>query len=220
VIALDEVDALKDRDLGDLLHVLSGFPATSVICVAPTRQPLLRLPEPVRSRLSPRQVLFPRYRPEEMRVILEDVTARAVRKRKPEVLDKIIDHCFGDARRSIALLRHAVQRAEEEGAAVVDPRHLVLSNFDYYDPGVEDQLDLLSTHHRLLYDLVGLKGPIASTELELLYRDACERKALAPVSTRTVKNYLDALCARRILVREHGAGSPGWIYRVAKPRKR
>lgn len=72
----------------------------------------------MRSRLAPRQILFPRYLPDELLAILNVTVQRAFRGGSwtREILDKIVEHAYGDARRMMALLRHAVQRAEEVGA--------------------------------------------------------------------------------------------------------
>lgn len=127
VIALDEIDVLPHRDIVDLLHHLTAFPMASLICVASSRETLLRLPEAVVSRLAPRQVLFPRYRPEEMYGIVKAAARRALAPRSwsEESLQKIVEHAYGDARRALALLRHAVQRADDAGATVLGPEHLV-----------------------------------------------------------------------------------------------
>ena len=218
VIVFDEVDTLHQKDLTDLLHHLCSFPKLSLINIASSRQPLLKLPETVKSRLTPRQILFPRYQPEEMMVILKHAAMQGLKSGAwtPEVLQKITDHSYGDARRAIALLRHGVQRAEEEGASQLTSEHLKVSSFDQLQPLIEDQLDSMTTHHRLLYELASSKGPIPGTGLEEGYRKACEHQGVPALSSRSVKNYLDTLCQQRLLSREHGPETPGWIYRVVE----
>ena len=217
VIALDEIDVLKEKDVTDLLHHLSSLPHASLICIASSRKSLLQLPEAVKSRLAPRQILFPRYKPEEMLVILEHAVVRSLKKGAwaPEALQKIVDHSYGDARRAIALLRHGVQRAEEAGSSSLQADHLKVSNISHFNPWVEDQLDCLSCHHRMLYEQVCSQGPVPGTKLEDAYRTVCERQEIPALSSRSVKNYLDTLCQQKILQREHGPGTPGWIYQVA-----
>jgi archaeal cell division control protein 6 len=220
VLVLDEVDVLKETEVSNLLHHLCEFPGVSVICVASSRQPLLKLPEAVRSRLAPRQVLFPRYRPEETMVILEHAAEQGLKKGAwaPEALQKIADHSYGDARRAFALLRHGVQRAEEVGSPRLQVEHLKVSNINHFNPWVEDQLDCLSFHHRMLYELVCSQGPVPGTQLEDAYRNVCDRQGVPALSSRSIKNYLDTLCLQKILRREHGPGTPGWIYRVTERR--
>ena len=217
VIALDEIDVLKEQDVSDLLHHLCSFPQTSVIGIAPTRRPLLKLPEAVRSRLAPRQVLFPRYSPEEMKEILSNAMGMALKPKSwtEEALQKIMEYSFGDARRALTLLRHSVHRAEDAGEKVLQARNLEIQNFNHFSPHLEDKLASLSSHHRMLHDLACSKGPIPGTELENAYQELCKKRELKPVASRTISKYLEDLCRRRILGREHGRGTSGWIYRAA-----
>lgn len=216
VIALDEVDVLPPKDRHDLLYHLTALPRASVLCVCPSRLTLLRLPDAVKSRLAPRQVLFPRYTNEELSAILRHIASHAL---VPGALDKntlklIVNHSYGDARRASALLRHAVQRADEAGAPRLLPGHLKLQNFEHFNAEVEDELNTLTAHHRMFYDLVARRGPVAGGRLEEWYRRACRRQKLEQVSPRTVTKYLGMLCDRRILCRDRGPGTPGWIYSV------
>ena len=218
VIALDEIDVLREKDATDLLHHLSGLPQVSLICIASSRQPLLKLSDAVKSRLAPRQILFPRYLPEETLEILQDVIHRALKEGvcEPEALRKIVDHSYGDARRAIALLRHGVQRVEEEGAPLLKPDHLKVSNIDHFSLRAEDQLNLLSSHHRILYELVCANQPVPSTKLDADYRNTCEARGTPAVSPRTVTKYLDVLTRLKVLHRERGPGTAGWIYSLPK----
>lgn len=220
VLVLDEIDVLPDRDAADLLHPLSSLDKTGLVCIASSRQPLLSMPESIRSRLAPRQILFPRYQPDELRRILAITAQASLRPGSwtEEALQKIVDHSYGDARRMLALLRHAVQRADEAGDDTLRPEHLKPSNFEHSDPSVEEQLAQLSSHHRVLHDVVRTHGATASSLLERLYREACHRKGLEPVSSRTFVKYVAMLCRRRILERERGARTSGWIYRLARLR--
>ena len=170
VIVLDEVDVLELADLTDLLHQLCGLPKASVICIAASRQLLLKLPDAVKSRFAPRQVLFPRYVPEELVGILQPTVEKALEPGAwtKETIHRIADLAYGDARRALALLRHAIQRAEEAGASSIGPEHLHVANFEHYDPDIEDLLGSLSTHYRLLHDLVARSGPIPPKLLDEL----------------------------------------------------
>ena len=217
-VALDEIDVLPEQDVTDLIHHLTALSRTSLTCISSSRQALLKLPEAVRSRLAPRQILFPRYSPEETLGILVATAERALSGNAwtKEALQKIVDHSYGDARRSLALLRHAVQRAEEAGASVIQPEHLIPANFQHFHPDVEDQLALLSSHHQLLYELVRSLELVSGIGVDREYRQACEHKSKDPVSPRSVHKYLTQLCQLRILTRERGARTLGWIYRVAK----
>lgn len=218
VVTLDDIDVLPAPELADLVHHLASLPRTSLVCISASRRPLLRLEGHARSRLAPRQILFPRYQPGEIHKILEAKAQRALAEGAwtAEVLHEIGDHAYGDARRAIALLRHMVQRAEEAGATAIGPEHLVRENFDHFTHEIEDQLAALGSHHQLLYDLAQAKGPLPGPVLEEAYESACERRSQQPVSSRTLNKYLAQLCTQGILTRERGAGTSGWIYGVRK----
>jgi len=220
IIALDEIDVLPTADVADLIHHLCSFPNTSLICIAATRQVLLKLPEHVSSRLAPRQVLFPRYRPDELAQILAHVAERGLRSNTchQEFLQRIADASFGDARRAITLLRHTVQRAEEAGAARLGPEHLQLAEVNDGETCRREILDMLSSHHRLLHRIVSTGEPIACSKLEAAYLKACRSRNFEPVSPRTLSNYLGMLCRRGLFDRERGAGTAGWIYRLSGAR--
>ncbi len=220
LVILDEIDLLPAKDVAELIHHICSLPRTSLVCIAASRQPLLALPEAARSRMSPRQILFPRFQPEELASIITRALQKALTPNawQPGVVRPIADAAYGDARRAFALLRHAVLRADEAGAPIVTQEHLVLSNFDHFHAREDELLASLSEHHRLLYDLVSVRGPVPAAALERAYRKACRRRELEPVATRTLNKYLAALCGRHLLEREHGPGTGGWVYRPGSNR--
>lgn len=79
VVILDEVDTLSPKDAAEVLHHLTAFPAVSLVCIGADRSTLLRLPESVVSRLVPRQVLFPRYQPDECHALLSLAVSRGLK---------------------------------------------------------------------------------------------------------------------------------------------
>lgn len=154
VIGLDEVDTLPKEDRADLLGHLCEFPKVSVVCVGPTRLALLELPEAVSSRLAPRQILFPRYQPEEVAALLRKTLAAALRPgaRQEGALEKLVEYSYGDARRALALPRHAVHRAEAAGSQLLKAEHLLSANFSHYDPQEEEKLSVLGANYRVLVE--------------------------------------------------------------------
>ena len=215
VLVLDEIDTLSPKDAGEVLHHLTGLPAVSLVCVGADRAALLHLPESIISRLVPRQVLFPRYQPGEVRALLSLATTRGLRAGacNPAVLETIVLHAYGDARRALAILRHGVARAEQDGASQVEPSHLVLTNFSS-DHADLDERSQLSSHHRLLVEAVRQRQPVSGAALETAYQETCAREQREPVAHRTVTEYLTVLCRLGLLAREHGPGTAGWIYRI------
>ena len=109
-----------------------------------------------------------------------------------------------------------VQRAEESGAGALKPEHLVPANFSHFHPRQDEKLSLLGTHHRLLHEIVSVTQPVASSELEERYLAACERRTLTPAAGRTLTKYLTELTGRKLLQRERGPGTSGWIYQLPK----
>lgn len=218
LVILDEIDLLPAKDVADLVHHLCALPKTSLVCITASRQSLLDLPEATRSRMAPRQILFPRFRPEELAGIITRALERSLKPNawQPQVVRPIADAAYGDARRAFALLRHAVLRADEAGAPIVTQEHLILSNFDNFHAREDELLASLSEHHCLLYDLVSVRGPIPAAALERAYREACGRQDLEPVATRTLNKYLIALCTRGLLERTRGAGTGGWVYQLRR----
>jgi len=220
VIALDEIDILSDKDASELLHHLSSLSKVSVLCIAPSGQLFDRLPENVKSRLAPRKIIFPKYETTEIVKIVESTVSRCLRQNSwtDDVLHEIAKASNGDARKSIALLKHAVLRAVEDNCLILQSGHLETDQSHDSEDQVKEFLHVLSSHHKILYELAHSQSSIHSTKLEYKYRKICEFQGIAPVSSRTVNKYLNSLCQRKILKREHGAGTPGWIYRVPGSR--
>ena len=101
-----------------------------------------------------------------------------------------------------------------DGASRLKPEHLRVENFNHFNPRVEDVLDTLPMHHRLLHDLVATRGPVSESALADAYQASCSQQRLEPVAPRTLAKYLGELVQRQIIARERGAGTPGWIYRI------
>lgn len=215
VVILDELDTLSIKDASEVLHHLTALPGVSLVCIGADRSALQRLPESIASRLVPRQVLFPRYQPDECHALLSLAATQGLKPGActPAVLETIVSHAYGDARRALAILQHGVARAEQDRVDRVEPRHLLLSNFSvaHLTP---DERPELSLHHHLLLDLVRQRQPVSGSALEAAYQEACVMEQREPVAHRTVTEYLALLCRLRHLTREHGPGTSGWIYRV------
>jgi Cdc6-like AAA superfamily ATPase len=214
VIAIDDADVLPNKDLADLIYQLTSPPQVSLLCVAASRKALLSLPQEVLSRFSPRQVIFPRFSPEEIGSMVHDIVERALIAESctSDVAALIAEQAYGDARRAMALLRHAVQRAEEEGAQQIGARHLRPPNLMHFSPQAEDVLASLSSHHRVLHDIVASRTRISAVDIEAAYSVHCSTQGIPSVASRTVAKYLAELCSQRVLDREHGSGSAGWVY--------
>lgn len=113
-----------------------------------------------------------------------------------------------------SILRHGVERAREADSPTLDPSLLLLSNFSHDHLRNEERLSRLSTHERILLDLVARHEPVEAAVLGERYRDALAERSLPAFAHRTLGDYLRGLCERGYPAREHGPGTPGWIYRV------
>jgi Cdc6-like AAA superfamily ATPase len=117
----------------------------------------------------------------------------------------------GDARLAIALLRRAAERAETEGRERFSPG-LVEAVSDSATTEVHDRnVELLSTHQRLLYEVVSEAGEIAASDLHREY----EEQASSPKSRSTRRRYLDSL-ERYGLIEQEGSTRDS-SYAAVKP---
>ena len=97
----------------------------------------------------------------------------------------------------------------------MDSSHVVAANFEHFDVRVEEELRCLSVYHQLLYDIVVARGPIGSGVLLEAFAESCRRERVRPIAGRTINKYLNSMLLKRILYRDRGAGTTGWVYRVA-----
>jgi cell division control protein 6 len=190
LVVLDEVDQLEDRTLLASLYKLR--PVTMVlVCIDP--DPLLADAHPgVQSRLrTATTVTLDRYTPSELADILLD---RAAVGLQPDALSRATAEeigavAGGDAHYALAVLRRAADRAASMNAAAISP--------DIVEQVAEDAcrdvrgrvVDQLSTHHRVLYEVVREEGSVAASRLHNLY----EERVSAPRSRSSRRRYLAAL---------------------------
>ncbi|WP_049984842.1 orc1/cdc6 family replication initiation protein [Halobellus rufus] len=123
----------------------------------------------------------------------------------PDAVDErtlatIADLAAGDARLAIALLRRAAKEAEAEGQDYLSPG-LVAAVSDSATAEVHERnIALLSTHQRLLYEIIAKAGTVGAKELRLTY----EAEASRPESPATRRRYLDSL-ERYGLIKQRGS---------------
>lgn len=218
VIALDEIDVLPDRDASDLLHHLTSIQNIVLICISTSTQLLKRLPENDQSRFSPRYVFFSKYNNHEIMEIIKSVAKKCLRQGvwSNNLIENIAKKSKGDARRGIALLKHSVLRAIENKSDMIRLEHLEKDVFNEQESRINKYINKLNSHQKTLFKIVQTKTSIHSNHLEEIYRKTCNQKGLKPISSRTINKYLNTLCQHKFLCREHGAGTPGWIYSVLK----
>ena len=212
VFILDEVDVLDDY--GSLLSLYDQPNVTLVMICFDEDAFLSDVDMRVQSRVrAATSVRLKKYHDEE---IVDIVKGRSEAGLAAGVLDEgtcgtIADLAAGDARMAIALLRWAAERAEEEGLDHLSPG-LVEAVSDSATTEVHDRnVELLSTHQRLLYEIVSEAGEIGASELHREY----EEQALSPKSRSTRRRYLDSL-ERYGLIEQEGSTRDS-RYEAAKP---
>lgn len=192
VVALDEVDVLDDATL---LTALYELPRTSMALITVDDDAFFaEVDQRVRSRLGGAvRVHLDAYGHDELVDILSaraDVGLEAGRV-DAAALDRIADLAAGDARLAIAVLRRAAREARSAGRDAIDAA-LVETVRDRAQADVhERQVATLSTHQRLLYDVIVEAGDdgISAARLHEIY----EQRAQSPKSKRTRRTYLTGL---------------------------
>jgi Cdc6-like AAA superfamily ATPase len=208
VIILDEVDSLADPSLLVSLHELPSV-TMLLVCVDETD-----LRADVDSRVDDRlraaaSIQLDAYSTSELVDILE---ARAdhglAQTLGRETAERIAVHAGGSARRAIAILRQAALDA--------DARQTGLSPGLVDDAVTDAEVDVrertkaqLSSHHRLLLDIVEQHEELAASDLHERY----EARASTPKSKATRRRYLTAL--RRYDLVEAEGSTRDRTYRLA-----
>lgn len=194
VVVLDEVDQLQDHDL---LYDLYRTVGVSMILIANSEEELFaRLDNRLVSRLqASTRIRFEKYE-------LDDRVRWGLDVEVPrDRLAAIADAAAGDARVAIGILRSAARQAEGaevDGIGMETVRTAIpAGRTEVRRRNVEQ----LTPHQRVLYDIVHDHGTVTPGELYEEYRERVEE----PRSDRTVRNHLSKL-AHYNLVEKHGDG--------------
>lgn len=203
IIALDEVDRLRKKDLNDILYLLKGMGKVGVICISNTREYVLDLDPRINSRLSLNSIKFPPYSDEELMIILKQriVDCRALypRSYSKEVLEEIIALADGDARIAIQTLKNAAYLAEKRNGRKISLEDVRSARGEMEEIKRKYVLEKLGKHYKLIYDIIKQNQGITSSRLVSKYRDECIRLGLEPRSSRTLSNYLERLIALKYI---------------------
>lgn len=201
VVTLDEVDQLEDKGL---LYELNQMPGFSLILIANDREEFLaKVDERLASRLrSAEQIRFQRYTTEELIDILSERAKRALIPHAigDAELETIADDASGDARVAITTLKLAAKHAERENAERITADHVESAFPNARREIRQKNLDSLTDHQRVVYDIIDEYDEIAPGDLYSEYRTRIED----PKSDRTVRNYLQKM-QRYNLVKADGS---------------
>ncbi|WP_436909017.1 Cdc6/Cdc18 family protein [Halosimplex marinum] len=199
VVILDEADQLENPDV---LYDLHSLPQFGLICIANSEEDLIaRVDDRLVSRLrSSEHVRMDKYHVDQLQDIL---AARVRRGLDPDAitdaqLRRIADAAAGDARLAIGILRTAASAADRRGADRITDEMLLDAASDARDSIRQTNLDSLTPHQRVVYDIVREHGPLGPGEIHEYYTDEVED----PRTKRTVRNYLSKMTQYNLLTAE------------------
>lgn len=189
VVVLDEVDQLQDTSV--LYDLYSTRDCTMVLIANRQAAVFDDLDDRLGSRLhSARRVRFGRYSLDELVAILEarvkwGLTSAVGRTH----LEHIADAAAGDARIAIGILRNAARDAERAGH-----EELTAGLVEGAIPEARQQvrrtnLETLTEHQRVLYDVIDEYGEVDPGELYGQYQE----RVSDPKTKRTVRNHLQKM---------------------------
>jgi len=197
VIALDEIDKLKPYELNDAIYIFKSLGKVGIVGISNTRKVFLTLDARNISRSTFQTIPFPPYSDEEIRTILKhrivDCKALYPDTWSYAILGAIADLANGDARIAVQTLRMTASLAEKLNRAKIA--------LDDVSKGFEDmeaikkkyELEALSEHHRVLFDVIKSNPGISSSQLVERYTLEAEQRGLKPKSVRTLTNYMNEL---------------------------
>lgn len=202
VAVLDEADVLEDKQI---IQALYSIPSVTTALISVNYDDLLincdnRIQKRIRTF---GHVEFSSYGDAQLADILAkraDV-GLVLGSISDDAIWYIADQAAGDARLAIAILRRAAKqcsdlRRDVITSAVVD---------DVEEPARNEiatrYVEKLSTHQRILYELIRQEGPIQAGELYDAYRE----RATDPKADRTLRSYLNSM-QREGLVEKQGGG--------------
>jgi orc1/cdc6 family replication initiation protein len=199
VVILDEVDQLEDPSV---IYDLHSLPQFAIICIANKEEELFsRVDDRLVSRLrSSEHVRMDKYHDEQLYDIL---SARAKWGLDEDVITddqlyRIADAAAGDARLGIGILRTAANRADRENRERITDDILRDAADDARAQIKQKNLDSLTPHQQVVYDIVRDHGPIGPSEIHDCYTEEVED----PRTKRTVRTYLSKMTQYNLLEAE------------------
>ncbi|NOR85761.1 AAA family ATPase [archaeon] len=193
ILALDEVDRIQDYDiLYDFTR--SGY---GLVLISNDEFALIDVDQRIKSSLSLETVEFKGYTVNEMFDILKDRCDHAFMV--GAITDPLIKiaalNADGDARVGIEILRKAALFAEDESKKIIDKEHIIKAKKDALHLKTSQILGTLTKEHKILYNLIGKKENITSTDLFAEYKTI----TTTPISERTYRKYMTQLVTLRLV---------------------
>lgn len=195
IIVLDEIDHVKGNDLDSIIYNLCNIGNIGLICISNSNEALCTIDDRIKSRLSSKQIEFEPYTGMELVNILNQRVQFALRPGacSESVLKIIAHYAEGDARAAIQVLKNASYFAEKDMRKRVELKDIKNGYSSTKNLEKTRFLDKLSSHHRLLYELVKRKKEVNSGELWKIYLSECKKLNKQPIAVRTYSEYMNKL---------------------------
>jgi len=195
IIALDEIDKPKREERDSILYNLCNVGNVGLVCVSNSRSILYSMDERIKSRLNAKQIEFRPYAQDDLFCILKQRAelALAPGSWNEATLRKVAELAEGDARVAIQTLKKAAYDAEKDACKTINENHI--KNGFTSAKGIKKTylLDKLTSHHRILYEIVRERKEINSGELWEAYLSRCRAENKPPIALRTFSEYMNKL---------------------------
>jgi orc1/cdc6 family replication initiation protein len=210
VIVLDEVDFLLLNDGDDLLYFLSRLSSgPQIVCITANTEDLQEQVEPrTFSSLHPRRIQFEPYTGKQIYEILSQRASKSLRGRSVHRnAVTYIASTVQNTGKALTWLRTAAQNTDD----VVTEELVEQIGNDAHDRYVEEQLEKLSQHHKLLYqavqELTEEKGPVVNAgDIYKRYQTVATERQIQALSDRRISDYLKHLEQLNLIAAEYHYG--------------
>ena len=195
IIVLDEIDQPKADERDSVLYNLCNIGNVGLICVCNSRSILYSMDERIKSRLNARLVEFNPYTEDDLAFILKQRAELALYPGSwaKATLLRIAELAEGDARVAIQTLKNAAYNAEKEDSRTIKEKHIKDGFTSARDIKKTYLLNKLTTHHRMLHEIVKSRGEINSGELWEAYLERCRVENKPAIALRTYSEYMNKL---------------------------
>jgi len=156
IIILDEIDQPKRAERDSIIYNLGNIGNVGLVIISNSRDVVFSMDERIKSRLNARHIEFSPYPQESVASILKFRADSALSPGACEgaALNEIAALAGGDARCAFQTLVNAARWAESDNCEVINIKHVQAGHDSSKGSKKAMQLERLSSHHSLLYDLV------------------------------------------------------------------
>jgi len=195
VLILDNIDLLEPKEIDLILCNLCDLKNTGLVCIGQSMSFLHKLDDRVKSKLNPRIIECPAYSWKELAEIIKERADLGMERASWDlkILDKISSLANGDARIAIQTLSNAAHYAENEKSGRIELAYLEQGWIDSRELKINQMLENLGPHHRLIFEIVKERKELLSGDLWQEYKIACKRKKIKTAPLRTFTYYRDQL---------------------------